>query len=153
MKTFLKTTLKAWSALFGALSVLASATFIPEPYNAYVALAFAVATWATTYVVPYVQKAAEVVPDDFDWDSLTEADWAAVGDSWADDPEIEHVVQAFEPDAIIEPETVEMAVVPPVDTDGIPVIEHENLSPEPNSVEGIIQRLIDEGRLKPTYSL
>lgn len=60
---FLKRTQKALGALAGAVTVLASATFLPEPVNSYVAIAGVIATWVLTYFLPYVEKTVETFPD------------------------------------------------------------------------------------------
>lgn len=92
---FLKTTQKATAALVGASGVLASMTFLPEPWGHYVAMASVVLTWLATYFLPYVTEAVESFPDS----------------------------EPLEGE-IIEPTTDEIPSVSD-DTQGIPVIEGE----------------------------
>ena len=125
MKTFIVRSQKAIAALVGALTTLASANLLPDPWSVYVSALCAVLTGVATYVLPFVQE---------------------VVDEWPEEAEPVH-----EGD-IIEPETDEIKAVTP-DTVGIPVVDDRPYIPEPRpfpealSVDELLERLANESRV------
>ena len=134
---FLRTTQKATAAVAGGVSILASATFLPSPWNYYLGVAGLVLTWLLTYFFPYVEKTVSEFSEDF--------------------PASEPADDLGKPieGTIIEPPTDEFAAIPPVpNTVGIPVIEGHVVNPIPEhrkpftgalSVDEILARLRTEG--------
>lgn len=139
--TFLKTTLKATSTLLSAATAVSAATFVPEPWNGYAAAAVVVLSWVVTYFVPFLTQTVETFPEE-------------VWPDEAGEPVVHNEILEAEGE-IVEPLTVEMEALPPVDTVGIPVIEGEtaeSYDPGGPTVEEIINRLIAEGGLKDSYA-
>lgn len=146
--TFLKTTQKATAALAGAVGVLSAATFLPDPYGHYVAIAGVFLTWALTYFFPYVEKTVESFP-------VGEADWPEL-DLRAWEKEINE--QAVQGDVLppretpaygaVRTDTSEMPAIRPLveDTQGIEVIEGPDAR-EGLTVDDIIYRLTNDGTL------
>ena len=60
---WLEATQKATSGAVGAATAVASATFIPAPYNGYAAVAAIILTWVVAYALPFVQTVVEEFPD------------------------------------------------------------------------------------------
>lgn len=130
--SFLARTLKATTAMVGAATAVASASFVPEPYDKWAAGAVIVLTWIATYFVPYVTKLVESTPDDW----------------W---PEEDHqptapVPTVVEPDMIEDPfpETSPITAID-IDTAGIHVIEGADARPVGTRVDDILDRLRAEG--------
>jgi hypothetical protein len=138
---WLKRTQKATGALAGAVGVLASATFLPEPWGGYVAIAGVVLTWLLTYFLPYVQKAVEGFPDELP--ELPESE-PEPGD---DTPTafVGHVLGAVSTDTV----EIEKITLPPAPatTVGIPVVEVDDarqLDDPAVTVDEILDRLVAE---------
>lgn len=128
---FLSRTQKATAALLTAASAVASAEFIPAPWNRYAAIAVVLLAWVVTYAVPFVVQAVDAFPDD----QLDADDVADV----ADDAPVTGEV--------IEPPTEEIPEVSDP-TVGIPVIEvaDSGIRSEPGpTVDEIMNRLRAEG--------
>lgn len=151
---FLKRTQKATAALAGAVGVFGAATWLPESYGYYVAIAAVFLTWLLTYVFPYVGKMVEEFPEE--WDSFPEADLSEHYDAlaewekelltkWDDDEDETPTVLVGE---VLDPfpSTVEIPKVNPEDTAGIPVIEGEGAPVDGLTVDDILYRLRGEGQ-------
>lgn len=141
---FLRSTQKATAALLGAATAVASATFIPEPYNHYASVAVVVLTWLATYLVPYLTKAVDEWPDDeLDWGpEMSDEEWNALLADLVAAPEspVEPVLEGDLLDPY--PSTVEIPVI--AHTAGIPVIEGEGAEVEGLTVDELINRLASE---------
>lgn len=116
---WIKTTQKATAAALGAASMLAAASFVPEPYKGWAAGAVIILTWVVTYAVPFVTQMVETAPI----------------------PDVAPVTGE-----VIEPETTEIPIVVP-DTNGIPVVEGADSGTRPYpgpTVDQILNRLAAE---------
>lgn len=103
---WLTSTQKATAGALGAATAVASATFIPQPYNGWAALAVVVLTWVVTYVLPFVEQAVESFPEDVVQPSESPVEPVAEGE-------------------VVEPPTEEIPVVH-LDTVGIGVVEGQD---------------------------
>lgn len=132
---WLKTTQKATAGALGAATAVASATFIPQPYNGYAAFAVVVLTWLVAYGLPFVQTAVEAFPEDVVQPSESPAEAVTT----------EIPVQVLDP---VSGELHELSSTAAyIDTAGIPVVEGadtgERSHPGP-TVEDILTRLRQE---------
>lgn len=121
--TWLQTTQKATGAMLMGATTLATATFIPAPYNLWAASAVVLLTWVVTYALPFVQTLVQTFPED------------AVQPS---EPAPEPVAEG----EVTEPPTEEIPVVT-LDTVGIPVVEGDDAR-HVLTVDDVLARLAAE---------